>query len=218
MDSGKWQFSRDARRARYFSLLVPFLLMLLLYQNPQPASSTLVQDGKTVYASNCSGCHGADTNGTDHAPKLTGNPDVRSRSVEQLRNLIVSGIPDAGMPAFALPAHQLDPVAAYVNSLNAPASQTTVAGEVTMDGQFFWGEGNCGSCHMVQGEGASKGPDLSDVGSGLKAQEINSVLLDSDQHSTAGCGVVSVTLRNDQTVRGFARGRTKFQFGIVGSG
>jgi outer membrane protein assembly factor BamB len=40
-----------------------------------------------VYASNCSGCHGADTLGTDHAPKLTGNPDVRRRTADQLRNL-----------------------------------------------------------------------------------------------------------------------------------
>jgi PQQ-dependent dehydrogenase (methanol/ethanol family) len=210
MDSGKWQFSHGARGARYVLLLVPFLPLLLLCQNPQSASSTLVQDGKTVYASNCSGCHGADTNGTDHAPKLTSNPNVRGRSVEQLRNLIVSGIPAAGMPAFALPPRQLDAVAAYVNSLNAPATQTTVAGDATVGSRFFWGEGNCGSCHMVHGEGSSKGPDLSDLGSRLTAQEINSVLSHPDQHITTGYGLVTVTLRNGQTVRGFARGRTSF--------
>ncbi len=163
-----------------------------------------------MYASNCSGCHGADTNGTDHAPKLTGIPDVRSRSVEQLLNLIVSGIPAAGMPAFALPAHQLDAVAAYVNSLNVPASQTTVAGDATVGANSSGAREIVGSCHMVHGEGAPKGPDLSDVGSRLTAQEINSVLLHPDQHITAGYGLASVTLRNGQTLRGFARGRTNF--------
>ena len=63
---------------------------------------------------------------------------------------------------------------------------------------------------MVHGEGAPKGPDLSDVGSRLTAQEINSVLLHPDQHITAGYGLASVTLRNGQTLRGFARGRTNF--------
>jgi PQQ-dependent dehydrogenase (methanol/ethanol family) len=163
-----------------------------------------------VYASNCSGCHGADTLGTDHAPKLTGNPDVRRRSAEQLRNLIESGIPAGGMPAFALPQHQLDAVAAFVHSLNAPASQTIVAGDAAGGDKFFWGEGTCGSCHMVRGKGSSTGPDLSDVGSRMTAEEIHNVLLHPDQHITTGYDLVTVTLQNGQTLRGFARGRTNF--------
>jgi hypothetical protein len=67
--------------------------------------------------------------GTDHTPKRTGNSDVRRRPAEQLRNLIESGIPSEGMPAFVLPRHELDAVAAFVHSLNAPASQTVVAGD-----------------------------------------------------------------------------------------
>jgi putative heme-binding domain-containing protein len=148
--------------------------------------------------------------GTDHAPKLTGNPDVRRRSAEQLRNLIESGIPAGGMPAFALPQHQLDAVAAFVHSLNAPASQTVVAGDAAVGDKFFWGEGTCGSCHMVHGKGSSERPDLSDVGSRMTAEEIRNVLLHPDQHFTTGYGLVTVTLRNGQTLRAFARGRTNF--------
>jgi quinoprotein glucose dehydrogenase len=98
------------------------------------------------------------------------------------------------------------PLQPNVNWLNVPASQTTAAADATIGGQFFWGEGNCGSCHMVHGEGASKGPDLSDVGTRLTAQEINSVLSHPDQHITTGYGLVTVTLRNGKTVRGFAEG------------
>ncbi len=154
------------RIGRYLLLVALFLPALFAVPNPQSPPPALIQDGKTVYASNCSGCHGADTFGTDHAPKLTGNPDVRRRSVDQLRNLIESGIPSGGMPAFGtLPPHQLDAVAAFIHSLNSPASQTIVPGDAALGGQFFWGEGNCGSCHMVHGRGSSTGPDLSDVGS-----------------------------------------------------
>jgi len=201
---------REPGNGRYLLLAAFFAPALLLCQTPQSPPLTLLQDGKTVYASNCSGCHGADTLGTDHAPKLTGNPDVRRRSPEQLRNLIESGIPAGGMPAFALPQHELDAVAAFVHSLNAPASQAIVAGDAAVGDKFFWGEGTCGSCHMVRGKGSSKGPDLSDVGSRMTAQEIHNVLLHPDQHITTGYDLVTVTLRNGGTLRGFARGRTNF--------
>jgi PQQ-dependent dehydrogenase (methanol/ethanol family) len=210
IESNECGISREPGSGRYLLLAALFAPALLLCQNPQSPPSTLLQDGKTVYASNCSGCHGADTIGTDHAPKLTGNPDVRRRSAEQLRNLIESGIPAGGMPAFALPQHQLDAVAAFVHSLNAPASQTVVAGDAAVGDKFFWGEGTCGSCHMVRGKGSSKGPDLSDVGSRMTAEEIHNVLLHPDQHITTGYGLVTVTLQNGQTLRGFARGRTNF--------
>jgi PQQ-dependent dehydrogenase (methanol/ethanol family) len=44
----------------------------------------------------------------------------------------------------------------------------------------------------------------------MTAEEIHNVLLHPDQHITAGYGLVTVTLRNGQTLRGFARGRTNF--------
>jgi putative heme-binding domain-containing protein len=211
ISSAKLAILKESRTGLYLLLTALFPPALLLCQNPQAAPSTLIQDGKTVYASSCSGCHGADTLGTDHAPKLTGNPDVRRRTVDQLHNLIMSGIPSAGMPAFgSLPQHQLDAIAAYIHSLNSPASQNIVPGDAAMGGQFFWGEGNCGTCHMIHGRGSSTGPDLSDVGSRMTAIEIHTALLDPDQQITPGYQLVTATLRNGKTVHGFARGRTNF--------
>jgi PQQ-dependent dehydrogenase (methanol/ethanol family) len=196
---------------RYLLLVALFLPGSLLCQTPASPQAALIQDGKTVYAGSCSGCHGADTFGTDHAPKLTGNSDVRRRSVEQLRNLISSGIPAGGMPAFAsLPPQQLDAIAAFIHSLNSPASQTIVPGDAALGGQFFWGQGKCGSCHMVHGRGSSEGPDLSDAGSRMTADEIHTALVHPDQHITTGYELVTVVLRNGKTLRGFARGRTNF--------
>jgi PQQ-dependent dehydrogenase (methanol/ethanol family) len=170
-----------------------------------------------LYGSNCSGCHGADTLGTDHAPKLTGNPDVRRRTVDQLRNLIKSGIPSGGMPAFGtLPPQQIDAITAYIHSLNSPASQAIVPGDASLGGQYFWGDGNCGSCHMVHGRGSSTGPDLSDVGSRLTLDEIHTALLHPDQNITPGYDLVTVTLHDGKTLQGFARGRTNFELQLQG--
>ena len=63
---------------------------------------------------------------------------------------------------------------------------------------------------MVHGRGSAKGPDLSDVGSRITLDEMHTVLLRPDQHITAGYELVTVTLRNGQVLRGFARGRTNF--------
>jgi len=211
MDFGKSRIPGKLKSLRFALLLAPFLPPLLLSQNAPSTPPEVLQNGNKVYANNCSGCHGADTFGTDHAPRLTGNPNVRRRTVEQLRGLLESGIPAAGMPAFAsLPPQQLDAVAAYVHSLNAPASQTIVPGDATDGSEFFWGAGNCGGCHMVHGRGSDKGPDLSDVGSRMTLDEMHTVLLHPDQHITAGYELVTVTLRNGPELKGFARGRTNF--------
>ena len=170
-----------------------------------------------MYGSSCTGCHGADALGTDRAPRLTGNPDVSRRTVDQLRNLIKAGIPSGGMPAFGtLPPQQIDALAAYIHSLNSPASQTIVPGDAAAGGKVFWGEGNCGSCHMVHGRGSSTGPDLSDVGSRMTVDEIQTALLRPGQNITPGYEVVTVTLQDGKTLQGFARGRTNFELQLQG--
>jgi mono/diheme cytochrome c family protein len=116
MNSDIHQPSRKMRIGYYLPLIAFFLSMFSLAQAPQSPPLALIHDGQIVYASNCSGCHGADTLGTDRAPKLTGNPDVRRRTSDQLRNLIKSGIPSGGMPAFeTLPPQQIDAITAYIH-------------------------------------------------------------------------------------------------------
>jgi mono/diheme cytochrome c family protein len=67
------------------------------------------------------------------------------------------------MPAFALPADELDALAALLLSLNAPAAERSTIGDPAAGKQFFFGQGQCASCHMVYGGGKAIGPDLSDV-------------------------------------------------------
>src|ERR1700710_730238 len=128
------------------------------------------QAGKARYENLCIGCHGADGAGTEHAPKLSDNGDLRGRSIERIHGTIAAGFPAAGMPPFgSLPSPQLDELAAYVASLNVPASEAAVVGDAAAGKQYYWGEGKCSTCHMAHGMGSSTGPDLSDVGSRLSA-------------------------------------------------
>jgi PQQ-dependent dehydrogenase (methanol/ethanol family) len=76
-------------------------------------------DGKKVFNGHCAGCHGADARGSGKGPGLAGNPHLTGSSTEQLRTLIQGGFPASGMPAFDLPAEELDLVANYIRGLNA---------------------------------------------------------------------------------------------------
>lgn len=195
---------------RFFALAASCISTSLLLGQNQQAPVRSIEDGKAVYARSCSGCHGAEAYGTEHTPRLAGNHSLRTRSIEQLRTLIQYGIPASGMPAFRLPDPELDAIAAYVRSLNAPASEVIVPGDASAGGRAFWDERSCGSCHMIHGRGSPIGPDLSNVGATMTAEEIRDVLLHPDQRITSGYDLVAVKLRDGQILKGFARGRTNF--------
>ena len=61
---------------------------------------------------------------------------VAARS-NQLRDFIRKGAPGSGMPAFDLPAAQLDALAALLHSLNAPAAQSDALGDPRPESDSF---------------------------------------------------------------------------------
>jgi PQQ-dependent dehydrogenase (methanol/ethanol family) len=193
-------------RLCFFSLAILLAPSVLLSQ-----TASQVADGKKIFAESCAGCHGADTYGTDRAPGLSGNRRVRARTLEQLHNIVLHGIPAAGMPAFNFPTQELDAIVAFVHSLNSAAFETPVPGNPEAGKQIFFGSTQqCGACHMVNGRGSDTGPDLSTVGREMTVEEIEGVLRHPDSNITPGYELVTVHLRNGSSVQGFARGQTNF--------
>ena len=190
------------------SVVLALALTLLLAQNLTAAHP--FAEGTKLFAQHCAGCHGADAHGTDHGPPLAGSATARERSISQLRDLIHHGMPALGMPAFDLPADHLDALAALVHSLNAPAADRTVPGDAVAGEQFFFGKGQCASCHMVYGRGNPIGPDLTGIAREMTVNDIREALLQPSAHITPGYELVTVRLRDGETVRGFSRGRSNF--------
>src|SRR5690348_11799344 len=142
-----------------------------------PYSNASLEQGRKVYAEHCVGCHGADARGTDQAPGLAGNSRLHRQSVRKLSDMVRNGIPGTAMPPFDLPARELEALANFVHSLNGEASASEVPGNQAAGEQFFFGKGQCASCHMVAGRGEAIGPDLSNLGHTMTVSQIRSALL-----------------------------------------
>jgi mono/diheme cytochrome c family protein len=61
-------------------------------------SAQTVESGKRLYQGLCVGCHGEDGSGGGHGPSFLDVRRPRATSREAVRNLILKGIPDGGMP------------------------------------------------------------------------------------------------------------------------
>src|SRR5690348_9070097 len=121
--------------AAAFCLLIPTL-------SAQPT-------GETRYSKHCESCHGTDAYGGDQGPALANNRGLRRRSFAEIRGIIRNGKPDSGMPAFNLPDRELDDIARFIHSLNAPAASAHLPGDRAAGERFFFGEGKCSTCHMI---------------------------------------------------------------------
>src|SRR5215470_19405408 len=130
-------------------------------QRPQAGDSnlpSLIDAGKRHFEARCAACHGADGKGGERGPDIVSTENARRRSADDLSELIRRGLPAGGMPAFQLPVRELQELVAFVRFLSAPAIESAVAGDVAAGAAFFFGKGNCSSCHTVKGRGESRGP------------------------------------------------------------
>ena len=93
------------------------------------AAVSQAADGKKLFQQRCAPCHGSDARGGGQGPGISGNPRLSGRTVAELRAIVRQGFPNAGMPAFDLPADQLDALAEFVHGLNAGITVKPPAGK-----------------------------------------------------------------------------------------
>ena len=133
--------------------------------------------GAQLYAGECSSCHGP--NG-DLVPGV----DLRSgrfrnaSTDQQLRTLITTGIPDAGMPSFNFDDAELAGVVAYLRNMASFAARDVDVGDTGRGRALFEGKGGCTGCHRVDGHGAGLAPDLGNVGALRTASALQASILD----------------------------------------
>ena len=126
------------------------------------------QDGARLFRIHCSLCHGADGNLVTGV-ELGHARFRRASSDDDLVKIIRGGIPETAMPPSSLTESQARAVVAYLRAL---AAESIGAGDATRGKALFEGKGNCRSCHRIRGDGARLGPDLSEIGTGRKPEDL----------------------------------------------
>jgi cytochrome c oxidase cbb3-type subunit III len=167
--------------------------------------------GESVFATNCSGCHGLDGQGSERAPGIAGSAKMQRLSDEQLGKIVSNGVAGTGMPAFqALGDDKVRQVVSYLRSLQGKNGPRSLPGDATRGKEIFFGKGECSSCHRIYGAGGFLGPDLSTYGPGVSAQAILDAILTVDRVVPAGYRVAIVTTRDGQRFEGIARNEDNF--------
>ncbi|MGH9847909.1 MAG: c-type cytochrome, partial [Blastocatellia bacterium] len=179
-------------------------------QSPRASDPKAIGAGRRHFEAHCAACHGADGKGGERGPDVISPERARRRSADDLGELIRKGIPAAGMPAFQLPERELQELVAFVRSLSAPAIESAAPGDVAAGAAFFFGKGNCFSCHTVSGRGGLLGPDLSELGAERTLPEIEQSLRAPGARITPGFRLVRARLQDGRSLRGFAKNESNY--------
>ena len=192
-----------------------WIILLALLSIPGGAVAQDLAAGKKQFAALCSGCHGSDGGGGEHGPNIVdlGRRGPGRGGRENLTEVIKNGT-ESGMPAFSLPENQIAALVAYIRDLRAPAAERPAQGNAQNGARFFAGKGDCMRCHMVNGNGGTLGPDLSNIGRERRVQQIEQALRKPGSSGMPGYEVVSVKLLDGSTVRGVARNESTFDLQV----
>lgn len=169
------------------------VFILALSALPVLAQPSPVEQGKAVYDAHCTACHGANGNAGERAPAIVISGAATAlrgeRSEAQILDIVRNGIPGTGMPAWKARLSEGDILAigTYIHALRGTALDNPWPGDPAHGQQVFWGKGQCGSCHIIDGRGAAIGPDLSNIAVQRKAAAISDTLTTA-QHRVFGDG------------------------------
>src|SRR3984893_2918268 len=98
---------------------------------PSTAQAQPPDSGQQVFVGRCAGCHGSDGNGGELGPAIAAR--VPSRTDEDLRSLLKSGLPAAGMPAFAtLSVSETGELIRYLRTLRPRTGSGPVRTTITL--------------------------------------------------------------------------------------
>ena len=152
--------------------------------NPLKGRPEAIGAGQKLFATMCSGCHGAQGEG-GRGPNLEDGLIVHSKDDMHLFDSIHKGVAGSEMPPFNLPDEQTWQLLAFIRSLSAPAAESRVPGDAEAGKAIFLGKARCSACHMILGQGGFTGPDLSNAGMSHSWKQLRQALLDPKSRSRA---------------------------------
>ena len=173
-------------------------------QSRPPSSSQL-------FAASCASCHGLDGRGGERAPDIASRKEVIHLSDAELIRILQAGIPGKGMPGFSsLGNTNLRQLARYVRLLQGKQAETPVSGNPESGRHFFFGEGNCSQCHMINGVGGFIASDLTSYAQNHSSIDIREAIRHSDESLGARAHITKITTPDATQHEGVIRNEDNF--------
>ncbi|HZS57040.1 MAG TPA: c-type cytochrome [Bryobacteraceae bacterium] len=182
-------------------------------KNPLGMQPAAIDAGRGQFVNACAACHGANAEG-GRGPNLAESGRLRRMTDDQLFNTVRRGIPGGGMPAFPLPDNTIWQIAAFLRSLNTPAFLVPVAGDARA-GSELYRKAQCGSCHMIGGQGGFLGPDLTDIAASRTVKQLREAILKPGDKPLDGFAGVTVTLKSGERVTGIAKNYSDYSVDVL---
>jgi putative heme-binding domain-containing protein len=170
--------------------------------------------GRKIFESQCALCHGQ-TGGGGRGPALNRPKLDKAPDDEALRKFIAQGGGD--MPgAWQLHPEELRAVAAYVRSLGALPPET-MRGDAERGARIYAASG-CPGCHMVAGQGAGFGPELTAIGARRAASFLRQTVLKPAATLAEEFQYISATPATGPEVRGIRVNEDSFTIQLRDAG
>jgi ubiquinol-cytochrome c reductase cytochrome c subunit len=157
------------RFSRYGVLLVALTLVGGLYtafwspgsaaneEQPEPSQSMAVKEGRDLYLTGCSTCHGINLQGGAGGPSLIGvGAAAVIFQVESGRMPLANGVQQAPRKKVQYSVAEIDQLAAYIQGRGGGPTLPTgslTEGDLAEGGELF--RTNCASCHNAGGAGGA---------------------------------------------------------------
>jgi cytochrome c oxidase cbb3-type subunit 3 len=182
--------------------------------NPLEGRPEMVEAGRKLYLTSCSGCHGPNAEG-GRGPRLIKSGMVRGSSNRRIFTTIKEGVRGSDMPPTPLDDGKIWQLVSYVKSINAPAYDSKPPGDPARGEKLFHGKAGCIQCHAIRGNGGVLGPDLSQAGLTRSYAQLRESLLNPSERPTEGFQAVTVTLKSGGKVEGIAKNYTNYSIQVI---
>jgi putative heme-binding domain-containing protein len=180
-------------------MMFPVLLCAQSLQPRLAVGKPAATQGRALFLSNCSICHGALGEG-GRGPNLSAG--MHQRAASEIEKVIRQGVAGSQMPSFAhFENDEMGELVSFVKSLGTSGAVEKAVGDAAA-GKSVYAKQRCAMCHRIGGEGSVYGPDLSRVGAGRSIAYLKSSITDPSADVMPEHQGVLITTRDGTRVQG----------------
>ena len=132
--------------------------------------------GKSLFNNSCVRCHGVDASGLT-GPSLKRAKLRHAPDLESFISVVMNGIPGTGMPGnWTLTESDCHALFAYIGFLRTQGAEPPKGD--TAAGRIVYNNSICATCHVMNGQGNSIGPELTEIGGSRNAAYLRQAMTD----------------------------------------